>query len=134
MGTGWGLVTGELVPRCKGAAAITLDSIMAKQECGPSVARSYFFNTDCKWSCYVKLPHSAMLAVNSNLLSNILSGLKKAYLKESIIESISFPMVILRVKADPFHLHPFTLPASGHTANLQLPDIVLWQPKTTLLG
>lgn len=60
----------------------------------------------------MKLPHSAMLAVNSNLLSNILSGLKKAYLKESIAESVSFPMVILRVKADPFHLHPFTLPPS----------------------
>lgn len=26
-----------------GAAAITFDSIIAKQDCGPSVARSYFF-------------------------------------------------------------------------------------------
>jgi len=43
-------------------------------------------------------------------------------------------MVIWGVEADAVHLYPFTLRASGHMANLQLPEDALWPPKTALLG
>lgn len=87
-----------------------------------------FFSTQTRNGIVV--PHLAMSTVNSNLLWSILSELKKVYLKQSITGCVSFPVVIWGFEADSVHLYPFTLPISGHTANLYLPDNVLWPPKT----
>lgn len=56
MGTGW----------CQGQLPLLLIRLLPSRIVDPVLPDLIFFNADHKWSCYMKLSHSAMLAVNSN--------------------------------------------------------------------